>query len=443
MNFFSDDARRIGFFGLGKTNLSLLSLPDIRGREVVLRSDREIPTDLIPRGVRIAGIYEGARAAENIREDMLLFSPSVKRERPEFLEAEKRGVTLSSDAEMFFNLARDPIFAVTGSDGKSTTTAMTHALLCERYPGAALCGNIGEAMTPMIGKADAFAVELSSFQLTYSNPRVSRGAITNLTENHLDWHGTFSEYKAAKLKLAESAEEFVLNADDGLLYRRFYGREPAFAVSSRRGISDLSRQIRAKAYYTLEDGFICRNARAVVEISKIKRNEPHNLKNLMMAMAMCDGLVSDEWIKKTAAEFAGLDHRCQTVAVKDGITYIDSSIDTTPARTASTLCALKKQVVIILGGRGKGLSAEPMLPMLKEYAHAAVVYGESRSDLMSEIGDIVYTKSADSFDEAVRLASALATDVGAVLLSPAATSYGDFPDFNARGNRFKELVSKL
>ena len=198
--------RRVGFFGLGRSNTGVKEYLDRKfpGLECILRCDREVCAEGFSR------ITFGADAYAEPYEDVVFISPGVRRDRDGFAKMERCGVTLSSDAELFIESCQVPIFAVSGSDGKSTTTTMAASIL-----NAPAVGNIGVAMSPLLLNDDirCVAAELSSFQLLWQRPKVRRAAITNISPNHLDWHRSYEEYISAKENLLMEAEERVFNLD--------------------------------------------------------------------------------------------------------------------------------------------------------------------------------------------------------------------------------------
>lgn len=433
---FSKEVKSVGLFGLGRSNLALLNLLPEK-TPVTLRSDGKIERGTIPSSLKIKAIYEGAAALENIDEDMLILSPSVRRERPEIALALASGKTVTSDAELFFEGVTSPVYAVSGSDGKSTVATLTSLLLGE---GTALCGNIGVPMLRALsGGYSRYVTELSSFMLRYLNPTCERAVLTNVTKNHLDWHADFEEYTAAKLGIYKNAREPVLNFDDALVRENMTSKTFA-AVSDEVDFSTLKRAVRAEVYYTVEGGYIKRCGEPYIEVAAVKRRERHNLKNLMLALAMTDDRHIDA--RRVATEFGGLPHRCEVVTTHRGITYINSSVDTSPARCGATLSAQGAPTVVILGGRGKGVPFDEIREPLMRVGRGAVLYGECRDEIERALPEGLPTRRADTMDEAVRLATALARQGDTVLLSPAATSYDRYKSFEERGEDFKKSVKE-
>lgn len=422
------DGLSVGFFGLGKSNKSLLSILPLDRCEVTIRSDNEIGSADLPKGARV---YTGVHAMDDVREDILFLSPSVKRDRFRDLH----GVMLSSDYELFLNENKKPLFAVTGSDGKSTTTRLVNLLLRASGETVSEVGNIGEPMVARLSdECDMYVAELSSFMLDAAVPRAKMAVLTSLTPNHLDWHGSYENYKKTKINLLKSSEKFVIS-DENADITGAYG-----IVSMTRSFAELKRLYPAEIYLTCDGGYIIKNGEKLIALSDILRSESHNIKNLMLAIAMCDGYVREDEIRSVAQSFQGLPHRCERFLNTNGIDFYDSSIDTSPARTAQTLRSLDRRCVIILGGRGKGLDYGEMKEEIKRYAHSALLVGENKHEIYSVIKDVTDCYMADDLQSAVDMGCAMAGDVGLLLLSPASASYDMFKDFDERGRSYQKLV---
>lgn len=434
---------KIGFFGLGRSNLSLLKTLPLSGVEVVLRSEGKIPRSLIPLGIKPERIYEGNFAFSDIDEDILLLSPSVRRERAELEEARGRLVRFSSDAELFFErVGSRPVFGVSGSDGKSTTATLAHALLSEGRR-ASLIGNIGAPMLEsLLDGSECFSAELSSFMLRYLSPKLRRGAITSITPNHLNWHESFSEYIETKLSVLSSADEGVASADGDML--SYLPRGEYFALTSaEHSFEELKNRVKCNLYFTYDGEYIRRNGEAFLSVGDIRRREIHNIKNLMTAIALTDGFASRERILTVSREFSGLVHRAELFLTHGGVDYINSSIDTTPERTRATLTSLGRRCILILCGRGKGLSYGILAEAVAKYCSLVIITGEDSEAMLRELSGAARCEVRDDFDSAVRSAVMQAECGEAVLLSPAATSYDAFGSFEERGEKFKETVRAL
>ncbi|MBR3805721.1 MAG: UDP-N-acetylmuramoyl-L-alanine--D-glutamate ligase [Clostridia bacterium] len=432
----------VGFLGLGKSNLAILSLlpKEIR---VILRSESPIRRENIPRGIKPYKIFDGSSAFENPEEDILFLSPSVRRERNELSKIWESGVAPSSDFELFLKINEKPLFSVTGSDGKSTTATLSAALLSTSRSKVSAIGNVGTPFVKSLqGRRGKYVVaELSSFSLRYAAPKSKRAVVTNITPNHLNWHSSYEEYIESKLSLLDHAEEKVISLDDRRLFEYGIGKEVFAATSAERSYKEIKEQINASVFYTSELGFIKRNGEELFPVSMLKRREFHNIKNLLSALALTDGYVSFEWQKKTAFEFGGLPHRLEEFATHKGVRYINSSIDTSPARCAESLSSLDRSVIVILGGKSKGCGYETLREPLSKHARLAVITGENRKEIYEDIRGSTETVIADDFEDAVLYAASVAKEEDTVLLCPASTSYDCFSSFEERGNKFKVIIS--
>lgn len=428
------DGARVCFLGVGCSNLSLMRCLPLSKCKVSIRSEDGFDKSLIPKDVSVDRIFEGERSFLDIDEDILIFSPSIRRHRGEFMSARARGAIFTSDAELFFEITNKPIFAITGSDGKSTTATMVHLLLSAAGYKTDLIGNIGLPMTAAsFDNVNFFVAELSSFMLQYTTPHVDRACLTNLTPNHLNWHKDLTEYKKTKINLLNNSKNFVISHSNLDL-------SGAMGIVSFESFNKIINLYPAELYITAEDGYICKNGKRILEIESIKLKERHNIQNLMMAIAMTDGYAYESEIVEVAKSFSGLSHRSQVVHSSGGVDYIDSSIDSTPARTAATLSSLGRKVVLILGGRGKGLDYSELCGVVKRYAEAVIISGENANEIYSALEEKTSVELICDFDDAIKRGIELAGNVGALLLSPASTSYDRFSNYAERGKKFRKIV---
>lgn len=431
----------VGFLGVGVSNLAILS--DMPPTRTVIRSRDAVDIARLPSHIKDIRLYEGESALADIHEDLLLLSPSVRRDVPELVRAAERGCILISDAELYFLDAPYSIYAVTGSDGKSTTATLIHRLLLEAHPDCELIGNIG---TPFATAHSGCAVaELSSFQLSYLKPRVRVGVITPVSPNHLNWHRDLNEYVEAKFNILVNAERRVLTPDTPYSASLADRAEPDAIYSATFTEEELRRRYSAEHYVTLDGESIHIDGCEILRLSVLKRREKHNVHNLMGAIAATLGECTDEHIRTVAASFSGLEHRMEYFLSAGGISFINSSIDTSPSRTAATLASLDKPVRLILGGRGKGLSLLPALPLIARYAERISLYGEAGEEYFRELSGFGISAGTrcerfERFDDATEHALAGISAGDTILLSPAATGYGEFRDFAERGRHFKQYI---
>ncbi len=442
--------KKVGFLGFGISNSDLYNYlrKNAAGVEYTLRQSDA----LLPKETGFDRVFTGKGWLDGIDEDVLFLSPSVRRDDKRLLDAERRGVILSSDTELFLTLTRGDVFAITGSDGKSTTAHLTALLLSENYACAVPCGNFGEPLSRHIsdGAGCAYALELSSFTLNYLKPASRRAVITNISENHLNWHSSFEEYINAKRNVLINTEKRIYSYDCPVT-RRVMKDFPAYAVfSAELSERELRRAAQAELYLTLSNGNIYLNGEAALDLNKTAVKGRYNAYNFMAAIAMTEGLVSPAYRKRALEGFRGLPHRCEQIGAFRGIRYINSSIDTSPKRCINTLSAFRERVILILGGRTKGQDYTELLPAIKKHVKHIALTGECaeelyeilKSDREIENAGIRYAVVKDFF-EAVVYAAAVAREGDTVLLSPAATSYDRFNNFEERGEYFRLCVTGI
>ena len=435
----------MGLFGFGKSNRAIFerlsSLPWLR---FTLRDEK-----MRERPDRIGRICLGEDCFLPPYEDILILSPSVRRDCDELVRMSEAGTKMCSDAELFFALCNKPILAVSGSDGKSTTVTMTEAILKKSGVRALACGNLGVPfISALDGDYDCLVTEISSFTLEYLAPRSTRALITNVTENHLDWHGTFDAYIAAKENLIKNTEYAILSPDTEAAEALIEKHRPRGIFSGRYDFSELARRYPfAERIYTSEGGYLSINGNAVTPVQNLAKKEAHNVKNALASIALTDGLFNTGRGIEALFDFSAPSHRSEIVAVASGVRYIDSSIDSSPARTSVTLSAMPRSTHIILGGRGKGLSYAPLIPPLLHTSGAIIICGENREEIAATVGGVTALRErmilCDTLFSAVRAAVRIAERGDTVLLSPASTSFDAFSNFEERGNKFKEYIKNL
>ena len=433
------DVKSIGLFGFGKSNRAIFErLSRMSHLNFTLRDERS--REDAPSGVRLC---LGEECFAPPYEDILFLSPSVRRDRPELARMREAGVRLCSDAELFFALCDAPILAVSGSDGKSTTVTMTEAILRQSGIDALACGNLGlPFISALDGQRDLFVAEISSFTLEYLTPRTTRALLTNITENHLDWHGSFEAYIGAKENLLRHTDSAILSPDTEAVAALIRKWQPRVIFSGRYSFSELRRQYPfAEQIYTSEGGELRANGNTVLPVSNLAKKEPHNISNALAAIALTEGLFNTGGGVSALCDFEAPAHRAETVAVAGGVRYVDSSIDSTPSRTCATLAAMPRDTHIILGGRGKGLSYAPLAAALASLSGAILICGENQGEIaeaLLELRERVIL--CENLFSATKRAAEIARGGDTVLLSPASTSYDAFSDFEERGNKFKEYV---
>ena len=434
--------KKVGFIGLGVSNTPILRLLMQAGAVCSVRDMKALPPEeaeaLTREGV---AIQCGETYLEGIDEEYLFLSPAVRSDLPKLAEAKERGTVLTNEMEEFFRLCPCPIIAVTGSDGKTTTTTLIAKLLEAEGKTVHLGGNIGrnllcelDAMTK-----DHFAVvELSSFQLMKMTRSPMIAVVTNISPNHLNWHVDMEEYVSAKesIFLFQQAEnKLIVNKDDSYAAR--------CASKAKGKVKFTSGKEKADVWF--DETGIYRGETLVVKDTEIRLVGIHNRYNYAQAICATEGLVSDEVIRKVARDFGGVEHRCEFVREKDGVKYYNSSIDSSPTRTAACVNSFKVPLVVICGGYDKNIPLEPLGELFPGRVKHAVLCGatsEKIQKVLDAVGYTAYTRVSD-FEEAVKTASSLAEAGDCVVLSPAAASFDMFKNFAVRGETFKKLVQEL
>ena len=441
----------VALFGFGRSSLALLPSLLQAGACVSVRdckecADRALVEEWQKRGVRF---HFGDGWLRGLSEHLLCRSPAVRPDLPEIREALTRGAILSSEYELFAEATPATLFCVTGSDGKTTTATLAATLakaaLEESGRQVFLGGNIGVPLFSLLAQmraCDVVIAELSSFQLMGAPRPPARAVITNISENHLNWHHGMEEYVAAKARILGRGTHAILNADNPYTAKIAHGRADKTLFSRTRSRAALIAEFGGSDTITLANGWIMANERPLLPLSDIRLAGAHNIENYMAALGLILPLVSDpKPLSQVARSFFGVAHRLQEVGVVRGVRYINSSIDSTPTRTAAALSALGKATFLLCGGRGKGLSFAPLRTAIEGRVNVLVLFGECRKEIAAAAegfgGRVI---CVPTLGEAIALAKEQAQAGDTVLLSPACTSFDEFRDFEERGECFRRAV---
>ena len=372
--------------------------------------------------------------------DLVVPSPGVPRER--YRERARR---VWGDIELLYRSIPIPIVAITGTNGKSTTTALVEAMLLAAGYRVRAAGNIGEPALSLVGAALDFAVlEVSSFQLDTVDafrPRVA--VILNLAPDHLDRHGSFEAYVEAKARILACQRDddvAVLNYDDEAV------RGLAAGASGRVFPFRRDGPLEVGAWLDLDAVALCdeHRQRWRISLDGMRLEGAHNRENVLAALAAVTALGADpEKAASALATFGGLPHRVETVATIGGVTWVDDSKATNPGAALRSLASFDAPIVWIAGGRDKGLPLAALAAFAAKRARAAVVFGEAAERLRNALAERVEIRTAASLDAAVSFAADLARPGDVVLLAPACSSQDQFRDFAERGERFRAAVAEL
>ena len=446
-------SRSVAVIGIGVSNTPLIELLADHGIAVTAcdRRDRaalgELADQLEERGI---ALRLGDDYLDDLRQDVIFRTPGLRPDVPQLRAAAERGSEVTSEMEVFFRVCPCPIIAVTGSDGKTTTTTIIAELLRAAGYTVHLGGNIGHPLLCEAGemKATDYAVlELSSFQLMSMTCSPHIAVVTNLAPNHLDWHRDMDEYIWAKENLirhqnAEDAAVFNLDNDVARkLGSRARGRVRFF---SRQGEADDGVFLRDGTIVSRRDGA----ERAVMTAADIKLPGVHNVENYMAAIAAVDGLVPDETIARFAREFGGVEHRIELVRTWHGIRFYNDSIASSPSRTIAGLRSFPEKVILIAGGYDKHIPFDVLGPEIVEHVKLLVLCGATAEKIEQAVRnapqyapgrpEILHTAP---FEKAVEAARNAAVEGDAVTLSPACAAFDQFKNFAERGKTFKAIVN--
>jgi UDP-N-acetylmuramoylalanine--D-glutamate ligase len=430
--------------GLGATGVATARYLTARGERVRVIDSRTAPPGLdeLRAACPDIDVELGTLDARWLEDaSRVLLSPGLAYDIPLAIEARKRGIAVLGDIELFALAARAPVIAVTGSNGKSTVTTLASLLLEAQGKRAPAGGNLGPPALDLLDlPADAYVLEISSFQMETTDSLTPLAAtVLNVSADHLDRHGTLERYAELKEKLLHAAETAVYNADDPLVAAMGarHSRAVAFSVTTElaHGYSVVVRS---------GERWLARNGEPLLRSAELAIRGVHNEANALAALALTAELTTDLAAALDALRaFTGLAHRCQTVAERAGVTYVDDSKGTNVGATLAALQGLAGPLVLVAGGLSKGQDLAPLAAGARGKLRAAVLIGTAAAELEGVLAGVCPTVRAASMDEAVASAAKLARRGDTVLLSPACASQDMFRDYKERGDLFARAVRGL
>jgi len=444
--------RSVAVLGAGVSNKPLIALLLKNGVAVTVRDAsgaEKFPAELLAGWTaQGAKLRLGEGYLEELTEDVIFRSPGVMPHTPQLARAVKVGSVLTSEMEAFMALCPCPITAVTGSDGKTTTTTLIAGLLKAAGYKTWLGGNIG---TPLLDKVEEMAagdkvvLELSSFQLMTMPQSAQVAVVTNVAPNHLDKHTDMDEYVAAKENVFAHQGvqgKVVLNFDNAIT-RDFAQKAPGQVVF-------FSRQVGLEDGVCVRDGAIWRKGVKVLDLSGITIPGAHNVENFMAAIAAVEGLVDDETVRRFAGEFGGVEHRIELVREIGKVRYYNDSIASSPSRTIAGLRSFDRKVILIAGGYDKHIPFDVLGPEVVAHAKRLYLTGDTAQKIRRAVegaaefdpAALPIVETAD-LREAVEAAHRAAEPGDVVLMSPACASFDRYKNFMERGEAFKAMVAAL
>lgn len=439
--FSSLKGKKIAVLGLGVSNRPLVRLLLEYGCDVT-GCDR-IPMEKLDAEVLELGcrLQVGDGYLDDLQADIVFRTPGMHPANPALEALRSRGAKITSEMEVFFEVCPCHTIAVTGSDGKTTTTTLISEMLKAEGYTVWLGGNIGTPLLPLCRqmKAEDYAVvELSSFQLMDMERSPERAVVTNLSPNHLDVHKDMDEYVDAKkniFRFQRGADLLVLNADNAIT-NGFTGN------GTTRKFSRLGR-----ADVALKDSIICRDGVEVLDSKDILIPGVHNIENYMAAILAVEGLVEDETIRSVAKTFGGVEHRIELVRIKDGVRFYNDSIASSPSRTIAGLRSFPEKVILIAGGYDKNIPYDVLGPEICTHVKKLFLGGATGPKIRQAVEQVEGIKpeivDCGDFESAVRAAAKAALSGDVVLMSPASAAFDQFKNFMVRGDFYKKLVMEL
>ena len=457
-NFFkSMNGKKIAFCGIGTSNLPLIELFIKYGASVTAcdRRTREQLGDSADVAQKAgAKLSLGDDYLKNLDVDIVFRTPGMRYYMDELVEMRNRGVVVTSEMEVFFDLCPCKIYAITGSDGKTTTTSIIAQMLQAQGKTVHLGGNIGKPLLPeieSIGYDDAAVVELSSFQLISMRKGPDVAVVTNLAPNHLDIHKDMQEYIDAKKNLVIHQGAFsrvVLNKDNEITN----GFEP----ECRGRVLKFSRksQLNNGAYLDENNNIVFADngkKTVVMNIADIKIPGMHNVENYMAAISAVWGEVSVENIVNVAKTFAGVEHRAEFVREFEGVKYYNDSIASSPTRTAlGTLSLYDFKIILIAGGYDKKIPYDGLGPVICDKVKYLILMGATAPKIKAAVLNADNYSDGNptiievgNMEEAVAKAREVAKPGDLVSMSPASASFDLYKNFDQRGKHFKSIVNGL
>jgi UDP-N-acetylmuramoylalanine--D-glutamate ligase len=442
--------KKVLVVGLGKSGLAAALFLRDHGAQVTVSDTRsaaalanDIPA-LLEAGIMVEAGGHGLLTFR--RQDLIVVSPGVPLETPEVKQAIVLGIPVIGELELAARFLKGGIVAITGSNGKTTTTTLIGKIFADAGLPTQVGGNIGLPVIDLIPESTDETVnvlEVSSFQLETVDefhPRIA--VILNITPDHLDRHGTFEKYVAAKEKIfarQTSADALVLNADD------YTTQMSASRTKANVYWFSTTRVVRQGAF--IRDGVVCwiekenGSAEPILPVSEIPLKGRHNVENVLAAVAAARlATVPAESIRKTVAAFHAVEHRLEFVAKVAGVDYYNDSKATNVDATLKAIASFPGGIHLILGGKDKDSDYTQLAPLLRERVRAVYTIGSAAEKIEHELAGVVTIESAATLDRAVASAAEAAQPGEVVLLAPACSSFDQFDNYEHRGRVFRELV---
>jgi UDP-N-acetylmuramoylalanine--D-glutamate ligase len=447
---FDLEGKRVLVVGLARTGIVTALFSAGYGATVTATDERpESELANTAQKLRAAGVrleLGGFIPSSFLDQDLIVVSPGVPARIEPLENARAQGIPVWSEIELAWRFLRGKLIAITGSNGKTTTTSLVAHILKTSNVPTLLGGNIGTPLLALVETSVDTMVtvaEISSFQLeTVEGFRPEIGVLLNLTPDHLDRHVTFEDYAQAKMRMFENQLErdiALLNADDPEVTKRMPAKPKIFWFSRQKRV--------ATGAFLRDDQIIFRNEGSEVELARladIQLRGQHNVENVLAACAAAYlAGATPSAIATGVKSFRGVEHRLEFVAEISGVQYYNDSKATNVDAAVKALEAFPGPLVVILGGRDKGSPYTPLRELLRERARLVLLIGEAAEKIATDLSDAVRFENAGTLPQALRIAAAHAQPGDTVLLAPACSSFDQFENYEHRGREFKDLVAKM
>jgi len=440
--------KKIAVLGIGVSNRPLIKLLLSYGLDVTAcdRTEREkLDPEVLELEQAGAVLRVGSGYLDGLTADVVFRTPGMHPNLPALCQLRESGAVITSEMEAFFTVCPCKIIAVTGSDGKTTTTTLIAEILKHAGKTVWVGGNIGQPLLPMakdMRAEDLAVVELSSFQLMHMNQSPHVAVVTNLAPNHLDVHKDMQEYIEAKenIYLHQKAQDrAVFNLDNAIT--------ASFVSKAKGSVSCFSGKQTADVWFDGET--IYHNGSAVMTRSDIVIPGLHNVENYMAAICAVEEYAADADVLAVARTFGGVEHRIELVRTLDGVRYYNDSIASSPTRTMAGLHAFDQKVILIAGGYDKQIPFDVLGPEIIAHVKCLILCGATAGKIRQAVLDAseyageppMFT--VDCLEDAVKVARENASSGDIVTLSPACAAFDQFKNFMVRGNTFKAIVNAL
>lgn len=443
--------KRAVVLGIGVSNRPLIRMLLEYGAEVTAcdKTPREKLDEEVLALERLgARLHVGDDYLEGLEADVVFRTPGMRPDLPQIRRLTEGGAQLTSEMEAFFEVCPCTRIAVTGSDGKTTTTTLIAKILEHAGKKVWIGGNIGQPLLPLakeISPEDFAVVELSSFQLMTMTSSAEVAVVTNLAPNHLDVHKSMEEYIAAKenVYLHQSPSgKLVVNMDNAITH--------SFVGKAKGRVEEFSRFGIPENGVYLQNETIFRNGKKIMDAADIRIPGVHNIENYMAAACAVEGFASDADIDAVARSFGGVEHRIELVRELDGVRYYNDSIASSPTRTIAGLHSFDRRVILIAGGYDKHIPFDALGPEICAHVKLLILCGATADKIRAAVeGTPEYVPgqpeivTVQSLSDAVELAHTRAQRGDIVTLSPACAAFDQFKNFMVRGESYKRMVAAL